>query len=94
MAGSFSKLGKTDIKIKVPRLNVMAHIFAPFHISGQKSNYNVSFGWDLLWEYGINLDFQNNFVAWKETKIPLKSVNCNMRTNFAIQDSALCWDRS
>ena len=45
------------------------------------------FGQDLLRELGINLDFLNNFVSWKETKIPMKSINCKMRTNFVIQDS-------
>ena len=41
----------------------------------------------LLPELGINLDFQNNFVGWKEGKISMKSINCKMRTNFAIQES-------
>ena len=42
------------------------------------------FGQKLLQELGINLDFQNNFVGWKETKIPMKSIDYKMRTNFAI----------
>ena len=45
------------------------------------------FGQDLLQELGINLDFQNKLVIWKETKITIKLINCNMRTNFAIQES-------
>ena len=45
------------------------------------------FGQDLLQELAINLDFQNNIVGWKETKIPMKLINCKMRTNFAIQES-------
>ena len=58
-----------------------------FHVTSQKSNSNVIFGQDLLRELGINLDFQINLVGWKETKILMKSINCKMRTNFAIQDS-------
>ena len=69
MAGSFSTLCKAEVKIKLPKLNFTAHIFAPFHITSQKSNYDVIFGQDLLCELGMNLDFQNNFVGWKETKI-------------------------
>ena len=47
------------------------------------------FGRDLLQELGINLDFQNNFVAGKETTIPLKLIKYKMRTNFAIQESKI-----
>ena len=52
----FSTLCKAEVKIKLPELNVTVHSFAPFHVSSQKSNY------DLLRELGINLDFQNNFL--------------------------------
>ena len=44
MAGSFLTLCKAEVKIEFPKLNVMAHIFAQFHITSQKSNYNVIFG--------------------------------------------------
>ena len=87
ITGSFSKLCKAEVKIKLPESNLMAHIFAQIHITSQKSNYDVIFGQDLLQELGINLGFQNNFVGWKETKIPMKSTNCKMKTNFAIQES-------
>ena len=70
VAGSFSTSCKAEVKIKLPELNITAHIFAPFHVSSQKSNYDVIFGRDLLRELGLNLDFQKNFVGWKETKIP------------------------
>ena len=86
MAGSFSTLCKGYVKIKLPELNFTAHIFAPFHVTSQKSNCNVFFCQDLLRELGTNLDFQNKFVGWKETKIPMKSINCKMRTNFAIHE--------
>ena len=37
----------------------------------------------------INLDFQNYFVfvGWKETKVPMKSINCKMRIEFLIKKS-------
>ena len=35
----------------------------------------------------MNLDFQNNFFGLKEAKIPMKLINCEMRTNFAIQEN-------
>ena len=54
--------------------------------SAPKDGY-VIFGRDLLWELGISLYVQNNFISWKETKIPMISINCKMRTNFAIQES-------
>ena len=69
MAGSFSTSCEVEVKLKLPELNVTAHIFAPFHVTNQKSNYDVIFGQDLLQQLGINLDFQNNSVIWKEIKI-------------------------
>ena len=64
----------------------MAHIFAPFHVTNQTSKNDVIFGQDFLRELGINLDFQNNFVGWKETKISMKLIKSKMRTNFIIQE--------
>ena len=63
------------MKINHPEVNVTAHIFAPFSVTSPKSNYNVIFGRDLQQGFGINLDFQNNFVGWKESKILIKSFN-------------------
>ena len=45
------------VKIKHHNLNLTAHIFAPFHVISQKSNYNIIFDQDVLQELGINLDF-------------------------------------
>ena len=42
--GSFSTLCEAEVKIKLPELNFTAHIFAPFNVTSQKSNYNVIFG--------------------------------------------------
>ena len=66
MAGNFSTSYNAVVKIKLLELNVTTHIFAPFHVTSKKSNRNVIFGQDLQQELGINLDFQNNFVRWKD----------------------------
>ena len=50
-------LCEAEVKIKLQELNFTAHIFAPFHVTRQKSNYKVIFGRDLLRELGIDLDF-------------------------------------
>ena len=52
-----------------------------------KSYHNVIFGKDLPRKFGINPDFQNNFVDWKVIKTSIKSINYNMKIHFAIQDS-------
>ena len=87
MAVSLSMSCEVEVKNKLPELNFSAHIFTPFHATSQKSNYNVIFGRDFLREFGINLDFPNNFVDWKATKIPMKSIDCEIRTNFATQEN-------
>ena len=79
MSGSFLTSCEAEIKIKLPELNFSAEIFVPFHISSQKSNYNVIIVRDLLRVH--------NYVGWKETNIPMKSINRKMRTNFANQES-------
>ena len=48
MAGSFLTSCEAEVEIKFPKLNVTAHIFAPFYVTSQKSNYEVIFGRDLL----------------------------------------------
>ena len=75
MDGSFSMLCEAEVKIKLPELNFTAHIFTPFHITCQKSNYNVILGRDLLWGLDINLDFQNNFVYWTERNKDTHDIN-------------------
>ena len=54
MAGSFLTLCKAEVKIKLSELNFMAHVFAPFHVTSQKSNYDVIYGQDLLRDLGTN----------------------------------------
>ena len=87
MAESILTSCKAKVKIKLPELYLTAHIFAPFHITSQKCNYNIAFGRHILQELEINFDFQNNLIEWKETKIPMKSITCKMRINFTIQES-------
>ena len=79
ITGSFlpSYKAKGKVKIELPKLNITGYIFVPFDVTCQKRNYDVIFVKDLLWELGVSLDFQNNFVGWKETKIPIKPINYN-----------------
>ena len=70
----------------MPELNVTAYISAPFHMTTKKSNYNVIFGENLLRELGIQLDFPNNFIGWQDTNLPMKPIDCKVRTYFTIQD--------
>ena len=56
----------------MPEVNVTAHISAPFHVTTKKSNYNVIFGRDLLWELGIQLGIHNNFIGWIDINLPMK----------------------
>ena len=83
----FSTSGEAKGNIKIPNLKVIAHIFAPFHVTNQKNNYNVIVSRDLIWTLYISLYFQNNFVDWKENKKPIKPINCKLKNYFTIQDS-------
>ena len=87
LAGSFSMSHKAEITLKMPELNVTAHISAPFHVTTKKSNYNVIFGRDLLRELEIQLDFHKNFIGWKDINLPMKTIGCKTKTYFTIQDS-------
>ena len=53
MAGSFSTSCEVEVKLKLPELNVTAHIFAKFYVTSQKSNYDVIFDRDLLQELSL-----------------------------------------
>ena len=41
----------------------------------------------ILWELGIQLDIQNNFIRWQDINLPIKPIDCKLRTHFIIQDS-------
>ena len=75
LAGSFSTSREAEITLKMPELNVTAHISAPFHVTTKKSNCDVIFGRDLRRELGILLDFQNNFIGWKDINLPMKPID-------------------
>ena len=62
-------------RLQMPDLNVTAHISTPFYVTTKKCNYNVVIGRDLLQELGTQLDFQNNFIGWKDTNIPMKLID-------------------
>ena len=87
MAGSFSISREAKITLKIPEHNVVTHISAPFHVTTKISNYDVIFGRDLLQELEIQLDFQNNILGWQDINLPMKPIDCKMRTHFTIQDS-------
>ena len=87
MAGSFSTSREAKIMLKMPEPNVTAHISASFHVTTKKCNYNVINVRDLLRELGILFDCQNNFIGWQDINLPMKLMDCKMRTYFTIQDS-------
>ena len=87
MAASFLTSCEAKVKIKLPVFNAKSQISAPFHVTDQKSNFNVIFVRDLLRELGIYLDFQNNFVGWKTIKISMKPIHCTLNKEFDSQES-------
>ena len=70
----------------MPEIKISNQISAPFHVTTKKSNYDVIFGKDLLQEFGIKLDIQNHFIEWKDINLPMKPIDCKIRTHFTIQD--------
>ena len=63
IARYFSTSSEAEVGIKLPEFNTTAHISAPFHVTDQNSNCDVSFSRDLLRGLGISLIFQNNFMG-------------------------------
>ena len=84
--GSFLRHTRPKLRLKC-QINVTAHISAPFHVKTKKCVYEVIVGRNLLWELGIQLDFQNNFIGWKDINFPMKPIDCKLRAHFTIQDS-------
>ena len=67
MAGSFSMSCEAEVKITLPQLNVTARLFASFHITSQKSNYNVCYGQNLLREFKNKFRFPKQ-LCWLKKK--------------------------
>ena len=61
----FYYVTRGQITLKMPELNVTAHISAPFHVTAKKRNYDVIFDKNLIQELRIQLDFQNNFIGYQ-----------------------------
>ena len=60
MIGSFSILSEAEIILKLPEINIKAHISVTFHVTTKTCNYSVIFG--IIQELGIYLNFQNKFI--------------------------------
>ena len=68
--------------------SIMFYIFEPKYTKRTCSViiYAINILVRVLRELVINLDFLKNFVGWKETKISIKLIHCEMRTKFEIQE--------
>ena len=77
-------LSTAEVRIKPPESNFKN--FAQFYVTSKISKYNIIFVQIILRQVGISLDLKH-IIGWKETKTPMKSINCKMRTNFAVQES-------
>ena len=53
-----------------------------FHISNQKSRYDMIIGRDLLDPLQIDISYRNQNVTWDERSIPLKDVDCTVESDF------------
>ena len=71
----------------MPELNLTAHVSAPFDVTTKSISLDVIFYSNLLQELGIQLDFRNIFIAWQDINLPMKPIDCKMKTLFTIQDS-------
>ena len=87
MAGTFKTTRTAKIELKLPELNSTATIAVKCHVTKEKSNYDLIIGRDVLRELGITLDFSNNTTNWQDVTIPMKPINCDIKTHFTIRDS-------
>ena len=87
MAGTFKTTRVAYVALKLPELNHTAEIATEFHVTKQKSAYDVIFGRKLLKELGIVLDFNQMVTIWNDVTIPMKDVNAEVKTHFFIRDS-------
>ena len=69
---------------KISRIKCDASYFCTISLTTLKY---VIFGRDLFQELGIQLDFQNNIIGWHDINVPMKLLNCKMRTHSTVQDS-------
>ena len=77
MAGTFKTTRTAYVTLKLPELNHTAEISANFHVTKQKSTYDIIFGRKLLKELGIILDFNQMVTIWNDVTVPMKDVNAN-----------------
>ena len=87
VAGQFKTTRSAKVDLKLSELNSTANINVKCHVTKQKSNYDLILGRDTMTELGITLNFANNTTHWQENNIPMKPINCDVKTHYAIRDS-------
>ena len=87
MAGSFNTNEKCKIQFALPELWDTRVIEWTVHVTGQRSNYDMIIGRDVLSELGINLNFKDMTVQWDTAIIPMKDIDATEENTYAIDDS-------
>ena len=80
MAGTFKTTRTAKIELKLAEINSTENITVKCHVTKEKSNYDLIIG-------RITLDFSNNTTNWQDMTIPMKPINCDIKTHLAIRDS-------
>ena len=66
---------------------MLAHLYAPLHVTTRKGNYDVIFAKYLLQELETELDFQNNILGRQDINLPMKLEDCTLRIYFTVKDT-------
>ena len=89
MAGTFRTIASAHLELELPELNHTAVINAEFHVTLQKSTYEIILGRDLLRSLGLNFNFKENTITWEHVSIDMKFRDCEIKSHLPLQNQTV-----
>ena len=87
-AGLFQTKGTSKVQFRLPEFFDDRIIEHRFHITNQKSNYDIIIGQDLLSQLKIDIKFSTMSINWDDAVVPMKPDHWGMEDLNPIIDSA------
>ena len=75
------------MKFKFPELRGQTLIEWDMHVTPHDMHYDMILGRDLLFELGIQLDFDQQVIRWHSAEIPMRSVDEDPKKSYFVKDS-------
>ena len=74
--------------------NPTAEITHSVHLAKELGNYNIIIGGDLLYELGIDINFNTKSICWNGVKVDIKKPMCTKDDSFHVEEELFVSDET